>query len=127
MKKHPVLLLALASLIFLVVSCAKDKEKTCSLSAGPDTPAYGLQVKYTATQTGDGKITSLTYYTSATETVTVTDPVLPWEVTLFVEGGTTLKITAAGTVKNGSVSVSYDATGETEAYSASDFCSQESN
>jgi len=80
---------------------------------------------YSAVQTGDGVISSLTYYTSATDMVTVTNPQLPWSVTVTVDPGTNVMISATGTVKNGSLNVSYEGPAAGEYISGNDLCSQE--
>ncbi len=128
MKKFPILLIFLIPLMFLSSSCKKEKETeiTCSLTTAPTQPPVDMNVTYKATQTGDGTISSLTYVT-ITGTVTVTNPQLPWEVTVAVTTTTNVSIAAAGTVKNGSLNISYDGNSGGATIHGSDFCSQETN
>jgi len=125
MKKNLIFSLFLTTLILVMAACHKEEERTCNLTAGPDQPFQTMTVVYSAVQTGDGAISSLTYYTSATETVTVTNPQLPWSVTVTVEPGTNVMISATGKVKNGSLTVSYEGSASGEYISGMDLCSQE--
>jgi hypothetical protein len=125
MKKNLIFSLFLTTLILVMAACNKEEERTCNLTAGPDQPFQTMTVVYSAVQTGDGVISSLTYYTSATDMVTVTNPQLPWSVTVTVDPGTNVMISATGTVKNGSLNVSYEGTAAGEYISGNDLCSQE--
>jgi len=110
--------------------CKKTKEITCSLYAAPSQPAVAMTVVYTAEQTGDGTISSLSYVTNA-GTVTVSNPILPWTISISVLSGTNVNISATGTTKNGSLKISYagEATtgSSTSKISGTDSCEQQTN
>jgi len=72
-------------------------------------------------------ISSLSYYTDATNQVTATDPQLPWSVTLDVEPGANVMITATGTTEDGEVGVSFEALGNGEYVLMGDTCSKSQN
>jgi hypothetical protein len=116
MKKNLIFSLFLTTLILVMAACHKEEERTCNLTAGPDQPFQTMTVVYSAVQTGDGTISSLTYYTN---------PQLPWSVTVTVDPGTNVMISATGKVKNGSLNVSYEGTASGEYISGNDLCSQE--
>ena len=93
----------------------------CNLLAAPDSTNAGLTVVYTATATGDGTVSSLSYATSA-GMVTVNNPALPWAITIQVPSRTRLTMTAAGTVTNGSLNIDYYGSGDGHTAHASDYC-----
>lgn len=110
--------------------CKKAKEITCSLYTAPSQPVIAMTVVYAAAQTGDGAISSLSYETNA-GTVTVSNPTLPWTITISVLSGTNVKMSASGTTKNGSLKISYAGEGtsgsSTSKISGSDYCEQQTN
>jgi hypothetical protein len=124
MKKNLFSALSLTSLILLTLSCNKDKEKECNLVLGPGRPAGAMSVVYSAAQTGDGVITSLTYNTSATDQVTVNNLTLPWSVTVNMSAGSTIQMTATGTAEDGSVIIYFKGNGAGEYLADSTNCSQ---
>ena len=126
MKKMSFLLLALIPMMFLPVSCKKDKEVTCTLVTAATQPPVDMNVTYKATQTGDGTISTLSYV-NTTGTITISNPQLPWEFTVAVTTSTNVSISASGTVKNGSLNISYNGTSGGATIAGSDFCSQETN
>lgn len=122
MKKSLLLVFVLALIGILFSTCKKDDEITCNLSTGKDAPS-DMVIIFKAEQTGDGKITELTYKTSE-EQQTLSNPSLPWVRSVDAKGGTALSITAKGTVKNGSLQISYVGVTATDSIAGSDFCSQ---
>jgi len=131
MKKITNFLIMIILLLGIGLSgCKKAKEITCSLYAAPSQPTIAMTVVYTAAQTGDGTISSLSYETNA-GTVTVSNPTLPWSISISVDSGTNVKMSATGTTKNGSLKISYagEATtgSSTSKISGSDFCEQQTN
>lgn len=113
-----------------LIGCKKAKEITCSLYAAPSQPVIAMTVVYAAAQTGDGTISSLSYETNA-GTVTVSNPTLPWTISISVLSGTNVKMSASGTTKNGSLKISYAGEGttgsSTSKISGSDSCEQQTN
>jgi hypothetical protein len=82
------------------------------LSIGPTTFTEGapstISATYTASVTGDGTITSLTYV-GASGQVTVTNPVLPFSVDATVPLPTQAGMSASGYYTNGTVTIAYQA------------------
>lgn len=124
-KSFRIALLALL-LIANITACKKTEEKTCSLATSPTRPPVEMNVVYSALQTGDGKISSLTY-TTITGPVTVQNPTLPWTLTVPVLTTTDVSISATGTTTNGSLKILYDGTTTTSHILGSDYCEQQSN
>lgn len=119
----PVVLLCMMFVLF--PSCNQKKERTCSLiAASIEGPLEPMTITFKATQTGDGKIESLTYKTSS-GIVTVPNPGLPWTITADALANTEVSIIAVGTVKTGSLTISYEGKSTGNEISGSDFCSQE--
>ena len=119
--RNSVLLFILFALA--VAGCKKETKETvtCSLLANPDTITVGMTVVYTATATGDGTMSALSYATSS-GMVTVNNPTLPWTLTILVPSNTKITMTATGTVTNGSLDIDYKGTGEGHTTHASDNC-----
>ncbi len=65
-----------------------------------------MTITFKAIQTGDGVITTLTYKTSEKEE-TITNPTLPWTIDVDAAEATDISIVAEGTVKDGTLVVSY--------------------
>lgn len=119
--KNSVMLLFLVALT--ITGCKKETKETvtCNLQANPDSITVGMTVVYTATATGDGTMSALSYATSS-GMVTVTNPALPWTVTIAVPSNTKITMTASGTVTNGSLDIDYKGSGEGHNTHASDNC-----
>ncbi|MEI7725540.1 MAG: hypothetical protein WCK09_10580 [Bacteroidota bacterium] len=119
--------LFVALLLVSLVDCKKKVSPiTCNLVAASNQPSVPMNITYTAVRTGDGVISSLTYV-SETGTVTVTNPNLPWTITVPISAGINVTMSASGTATNGSLNISYDGTSGGSTIHASDYCSQESN
>jgi hypothetical protein len=126
MKKNETFIMLLCLLFLSISGCKKGSEITCNLSTAANQPPVDMSVVYTATQTGDGTISSLSYET-ITGTVTVPNPTLPWTVVVNVLSTTAVKISASGTTKNGSLKISYSGETSTSKISGSDYCEQQTN
>ena len=127
MKNKSNSLLFISLLLFVLCGCKKDQETTtCNLATAVNRPALGMNVTYTASATGDGTLATLSYVCSG-GLITVSNPTLPWTATVYVAADTDVKITASGTVTNGSLKVGYAGSGGGATISGSDMCSHESN
>jgi hypothetical protein len=128
MKKTLACVVLLSTVLFISEGCKKkSSEITCNLSTAVNQPPVDMQVVYSAAQSGDGVIASLTYET-ITGTVTVNNPKLPWKDTVSALTTTNVKMTATGTVKNGSLIISYDGdNGSGSKIMGSDYCEQSSD
>lgn len=127
MKKYLVLA-GVLSLIFVFSACDstdsnEQTAKTCELGIGPIEVPLPIQVKYKAEKTGDGVISRITYMDNTGLTV-IENPVLPWEKTFTLADTNAVRMSAIGTVKNGSLQIKYDAEKSGTTYSASDKCEQ---
>jgi hypothetical protein len=107
MKNNLVFALYLSLTLIVLISCKKTKDITCDLSTSASQPPVEMNVLYTASQTGDGTISSLTYATISGP-VTVQNPALPWTVTVPVLTSTNVTMSATGTTRNGSLTITYD-------------------
>lgn len=113
-------------LLLALFSCKKNEEeqvRTCDLTTTTDSLEVNKIVTYTATSTGDGTFAKITYQ-SFTGTVTVSNPVLPWTVTVPLAAGTKVLMTGLGTVKNGSLLVKFLAAAPGDTSYSTDKCSQ---
>ena len=121
MKKISILAILLAFAIIGSTACKKDEEITCNLSK-TGSASEDMSIEFKAEGTGDGTISTLTYKVGST-TKTVSNPSLPWSVTVSASGGDAVSITASGTTKDGSITVSYDGIGSGSEIKGSDICS----
>jgi hypothetical protein len=126
MKKYLNHLMLISIVIIGLLGCKKTSEITCNLSTASSQPPVEMNITYTATQTGDGAISSLSYMTIA-GTMTVQNPTLPWSVTVPVLTSTNVSVSATGTTKNGSLKISYEGNSGGATISGSDFCEQQTN
>jgi hypothetical protein len=81
----------------------------CSPSIGPSLISGDITVSYSASLTGTGAVTSVTYVTD-TGPVVVNNPTLPLQVNV-VNVTSPAAIRAAGRVTSGSITIGYSATG----------------
>jgi hypothetical protein len=124
MKKTLAFMVLLSMVLVISDGCKKkSSEVTCNLSTAISQPSVDMDVIYTATQSGDGIMASLTYET-ITGTVTVQNPKLPWSDTVSVLSTTNVKMTATGTVKNGSLNISYNGVSGGSTIHGSNSCEQ---
>jgi hypothetical protein len=126
MKKFLTPILLLSLLLGFGAGCKKDKETTCSLATAVNRPPVAMNVTYVATATGDGVISTLSYI-DGSGLVTVSNPTLPWTTTVSVPADADVRITASGTVKNGSLKVEYAGMSGGVTISGSDMCSHETD
>jgi len=112
-------------LIGLSSSCKKDTEITCQLGKSDMVPSDML-ITFNAVRTGDGAISTLTYQVGSTSK-TVTSPSLPWTIEEDALAGDAISITAIGTTKDGSLTISYDGTNATSEITGEDNCSHSNN
>jgi len=119
MRKYAMLFIVLSMVLLVFESCKKDE--TCNLDAHKDQLPEDMTITFTASKTGDGVINSLSYKTSEGDS-TITNPSLPWTQKVDdAKGGTSVSITAQGTVKDGSLKVAFSGEGGDD--SGSDCCS----
>jgi len=121
MKNYSVLILMLSFVIIGFGSCEKDIEITCNLDA-PGQVTEDMTITFSASKTGDGVINTLTYKTSQGE-VTLTNPTLPWTINVDTEEGSSISISAQGTVKDGSLTVAFHGETQSSTVEGNDFCS----
>lgn len=126
MKKYLIHLMLFSVVTVGLLGCKKTSEITCNLSTASSQPPVEMNITYTATQTGDGTISSLTYMTIA-GTITVQNPSLPWSITVPAMTSTNVSISATGTTKNGSLKINYEGNSGGATISGSDFCEQQTN
>ena len=113
------LFIVLSMVLLVFESCKKDE--TCNLDAHKDQLPEDMTITFTASKTGEGVINSLSYKTSEGDS-TITNPSLPWTQKVDdAKGGTSVSITAQGTVKDGSLKVAFSGEGGDD--SGSDCCS----
>ncbi len=121
MRKYAMLFIVLSMVLLVFESCKKDEEITCNLDAHKDQLPEDMTITFTASKTGDGVINSLSYKTSEGDS-TITNPSLPWTQKVDdAKEGTSVSITAQGTVKDGSLTVAFSGEGGDEL--GSDGCS----
>ena len=125
MKKISILAILLAFIIIGSTACKKDEEITCNLSKS-DTAPVDMTIQFKAVGTGDGTISTLTYKVGATSK-TVSNPSLPWSVSVDALSGDAISITAEGTTKDGSLTVSYDGQASGNEIEGLDDCSHSNN
>ncbi len=113
-------------IIGFFTSCKKDNtEITCQLSKSDNAPS-DMPIIFKAFNTGDGAISTLTYQVG-TAIETVTSPVLPWSVEVDALAGDNISITATGTTKDGSLTISYEGKNDTDEIMGEDYCSHSNN
>ena len=106
MKNHPLTLFALVLFLFTIIdSCSKSDSNnstptTCNFGTNTVSTTSDVSVTYSASNKTSGTITSLTYL-GAIGAVVVTNPTLPWTVTVTVPQGKSVNITAVGTAPPG--------------------------
>jgi|GEM_PF-824333 len=128
MKNILTIILTAAVLIITFNACNKNNSndpKTCNLSKQTSV-SEDMTITFSATQTGDGIIESLTYKVGSNEN-TVDNPTLPWQVDVEISAGTEISIEANGKTTNGSLKVMMKGSTATSTIEASDYCEQQSN
>ena len=126
MKNKLTLAIFLAFSFIILTGCKKTTVTTCDLATATTRPPVEMNIIYTATQTGDGSIASLTYATIS-GTVTVENPQLPWTVTVPVLTSTNVIISASGSTNNGSVKITYEGNSGSATIQGSDYCEHQAD
>lgn len=129
MKKISSLALLLSFIMIGFTSCSKSDgggATTTSLNATAQPVSTAMSIEFTAIQTGDGTISTLTYTVGST-TQTVTNPTLPWSITVDATAGDNVSMTATAITTNGSVNIAYDGNNGGETVHGSDSCSTSGN
>jgi hypothetical protein len=124
MKKFFASLTVILGIVFLLgfISCNKDNsDNTCNIGKNDVAPA-AMVIHFTASQTGDGIISTLTYAVGSTQK-TISNPSLPWSTDVQAAAGDAISITASGKADHGSIKVTYDGTNETTEIKGEDYCS----
>lgn len=98
---------------------------TCNLSKQAQVDE-SMTITFSATQTGDGEMKTLTYKVGSDENK-IDNPTLPWEIDVDVSAGSAISIEASGTTTNGSLKVMMKGSNSTTTIEASDYCEQQSN
>ena len=125
MKKISILAILLASVIISFSTCKKDEEITCDLSKTGTAPV-DMIIQFKAVGTGDGTISTLSYKVGSTSKI-VSNPSLPWTVSVSALSGDDISITASGTTKDGSLTVSYQGQASGNEIEGFDDCSNSNN
>lgn len=128
MKKQITLVLIVIFISIAFNNCKKNDSKdplTCNLSKQTQV-SEDMTITFSATQTGDGEMKSLTYKVGSDE-IKIDNPTLPWEVVVDVSAGSAISIEASGTTTNGSLKVMMKGSNSTTTIEASDYCEQQSN
>lgn len=114
MKKITVLALFLSVLMIGFSSCKKSASSTTTnLDTGVQQAPSAMTINFSATQTGDGTITTLTYTVGST-TQTVTNPTFPWSAAVDASAGDDVSMTATAVTTNGSVVITFDGQNNTD-------------
>ncbi len=107
---HQALLLSVA--VLTATACGGGgtiSTLTCGPSIGPSVISGDITVTYSASLTGTGAVTSVTYVTD-TGPIVVNNPALPWQV-VVVNATSPAAIRAAGRVTTGTITIGYSAVG----------------
>jgi len=121
MKKYIALAVLLSFIMIGFTSCKKNTSTTCNLAKTDKAPS-AMAIVFKATKTGDGAISTLTYQVGST-TKTVSNPALPWSVSVNASSGDAISISATGTTGDGSLTISYDGKNATSEIQGQDYCS----
>jgi hypothetical protein len=117
LKNRKRYLLRLATLlgaaVFALSACGDDNSGPNTLTCGPNTGnssiSGSITVAYSASLTGSGTVTSITYATDAGDVV-VNNPTLPWQESVL-NVTSPAAIRATGSVTTGMITIGYNATG----------------
>ena len=128
MKKFSALAILMSFIMIGFMSCSKSSSgpTTTSLDAGTEQAPSAMTINFTATQTGDGAITTLTY-TVGTNTQTVSNPTFPWSASVDASAGDNVSMTATAVTTTGSVTITYDGQNATDHITGTDSVSTSSS
>lgn len=107
--KRPLLYFAATLIAALIISACKDDDDgtyDCPISLSTKAPADGLVVYSVTVESGEGRANLITYQ-GATGKVTLTDPALPFHVTIDVKTDGIISIATNVTAMHGKVAVGY--------------------
>jgi hypothetical protein len=107
--KRSLLYFAITLLTAMVISaCEKDDDDTydCPISLSVKAPAEGLVVYSVTLESGAGKANLITYQ-GATGKVTLTNPDLPFHVTIDIKTDDLISIATNVTAMHGKIAVGY--------------------
>jgi hypothetical protein len=107
-------LFAFVILMFtILLSCSKNYSgnnnstpRQCVFATSTVVTSSDVPVTYNASQSGNASFSTLIYQ-GAAGPVSITNPKLPWTITVTIPKGDTVNISAAGTSTGGSLSLSY--------------------
>jgi len=82
----------------------------CGCDGDPSSPGRVYSVNYSLTMSGNQSTVTTLTYRDTSGVVTVNNPTNGWSVQVSVPGGTTIGMTAQGTVNNGTIQIDMRAT-----------------
>jgi hypothetical protein len=102
----------LSFLLLTSTTCSKsgnssNNSKSCSLQTGTAVITYAVNVLYSASKVGGANITTITYEGPAGN-VYVSNPTLPWTISVSLIKGNSVAMSAVGTAPSGGgLTISY--------------------
>ncbi len=120
-----------ALVIFLMVSaCSKTKNTNnipshdCKISLPALAVSADGSVVYNVSATGSAKVDKITYW--STDSVTIDKPTLPFNKTVSIVNGNSVRLDVTGTTSSGTITASYSftPTGSSTSTSNSQQCSE---
>jgi hypothetical protein len=125
MKKHLHIFILITIVAFF--SCEKTQQiddMTCQLETiGYTSPTNGVEVKYTITGEGNYFANSF-YYLDNGEKITLMNPTVPGEITVFAAQGNAIQCGATGSVKDGLLRISLEVIANDTILAGVDQCAQ---
>jgi hypothetical protein len=96
--------LAFVLCFYIISGCSKSSSSNnqCNFSTGSATAGSGAQVTYSVSGQGTSSVSSVTYQ-GANGQVKVSNPSLPWSVSIGFPNGGSVGVSAVGTASNGGV------------------------
>jgi hypothetical protein len=127
MKPFAVVLFIVVLCISLFTqSCTKETEVPqigCNLETDQMTAPQGLTVEYLLKGEGDYVVSGFYYYGTDGK-VSISNPVVPYFITLQIPEGTSIQAGAEGSVKEGNIEISYKAYNSESNFEGAAVCSQ---
>lgn len=125
MKKYLYIFLVISTVA--IFSCEKTQQiddMTCQLETiGYTSPTNGVEVKYTITGEGNFLANSFYYFDNG-EKITLMNPEVPGEFTVFAEQGKAIQCGATGSVKDGLLRISLEVIANDTILAGVDQCAQ---
>jgi hypothetical protein len=96
--------LAFVLCFYIVSGCSKSSSSNnnCNFATGSATAGTGAQVTYVATGTGSASLSSVIYQ-DVNGPVKISNPALPWSISLVFPAGGNVSLSAEGTASNGGI------------------------